>query len=52
VEGTGSEVRERQRTWAEVVAVKEASVEGQSGRSTRWCSVDRGVVMGSTKTRT
>jgi hypothetical protein len=49
VEGVGSEVMERQRAWVEVVAVKAASGEGRSGRSTRRSSVDRGAAMGSTK---
>jgi hypothetical protein len=37
-----SEIRERQRAWAEVIAAKAASGESRSVRSTQRCSVDMG----------
>jgi hypothetical protein len=43
VEGASSEVVERRCVRAEVVAAKAASGDGRSGRSARWCSVDRGL---------
>jgi hypothetical protein len=41
-EGTGSEVKEQQRSWVEVAAAKVSSGESQSGQSVWQCSVDRG----------
>jgi hypothetical protein len=42
VKGAGSEVGERQRAWAEVVAMKTALGESRSDQSAWRCSVDRG----------